>query len=141
MPLANPRNARMARVTPSALGISGHVKLLPGGEATLINVSNTGAQIDGKNRLSVGSKVSIRLQGAAIKRLDGTIVRSQVSTIHRDGSLSYESGIDFDRPYPITEPVSGGESKAAVAAVPDVVEEVMLPDAEEVYMLNVDNDW
>lgn len=141
MPLANPRNARMPRVTPTALGISIHVKLLPGGEATLINVSNTGAQIDGKNRLTVGSKVSIRLQGAAIKRLDGTIVRSQVSTIHRDGTLSYESGIDFDRPYPITEPVSGTEATAAVAAVPDVVEEVMLPDAEEVYVLNVDNDW
>lgn len=141
MPLANPRNARMPRVTPSALGISSHVKLLPGGEATLINVSNTGAQIDGKNRLTVGSKVSIRLQGAAIKRLDGTIVRSQVSTIHRDGTLSYESGIDFDRPYPITQPVSGVEETAAVAAVPEVVEEVMLPDAEEVYVLNVDNDW
>ena len=141
MALANPRNARMPRVTPSALGISSQVKMLPGGEATLINVSNTGAQIDGKNRLTVGSKVSIRLQGAAIKRLDGTIVRSQVSTIHRDGTLSYESGIDFDRPYPITQPVSGAEETPAVAAVPDVVEEVMLPDAEEVYVLNVDNDW
>jgi hypothetical protein len=141
MPLANPRNARMPRVTPGALGISSHVKLLPGGEASLINVSNTGAQIDGKNRLTVGSKVSIRLQGAAIKRLDGTIVRSQVSTIHRDGTLSYESGIDFDRPYPITEPVAGTDGAAVAAAVPDVVEEVMLPDAEEVYVLNVDNDW
>ena len=141
MPLANPRNVRMPRVTPSALGISTHVKLLPGGEATLINVSNTGAQIDGKNRLTVGSKVSVRLQGAAIKRLDGTIVRSQVSTIHRDGTLSYESGIDFDRPYPITEPVGGTVAAATVAAAPDVVEEVMLPDAEEVYVLNVDNDW
>jgi hypothetical protein len=139
MPLANPRAARMPRVTPSALGISSHVKLLPGGEATLVNVSNTGAQIDGKHRLTVGSKVSVRLQGAAIKRLDGTIVRSQVSTIHRDGTLSYESGIDFDRPHPITEPVSGQESKAAV--VPDVIAEVVLPDAEEVYVLNVDNDW
>lgn len=141
MPLANPRAARMPRVTPSALGISTHVKLLPGGEATLINVSNTGAQIDGKNRLTVGSKVSIRLQGAAIKRLDGTIVRSQVSTIHRDGTLSYESGIDFDRPYPITEAVGGTAAAATVAAAPDVVEEVMLPGAEEVYVLNVDNDW
>jgi hypothetical protein len=141
MPLANPRAARMPRVTPSALGISSHVKLLPGGEATLVNVSNTGAQIDGKHRLTVGSKVSVRLQGAAIKRLDGTIVRSQVSTIHRDGTLSYESGIDFDRPYPITEPVGSTAAVAAVAALPDVVEEVMLPDAEEVYVLNVDNDW
>jgi hypothetical protein len=141
MPLANPRAARMPRVAPATLGISSHVKLLPGGEATLINVSNTGAQIEGKNRLTVGSKVSIRLQGAAIKRLDGTIVRSQVSTIHRDGSLSYESGIDFERRYPFTEPVSGDESKPAATAVPEVVEEVLLPDAEEVYVLNVDNDW
>jgi hypothetical protein len=64
-----------------------------------------------------------------------------VSTIHRDGTLSYESGIDFDRPYPITEPVAGTDAAAVAAAVPDVVEEVMLPDAEEVYVLNVDNDW
>lgn len=141
MPTANGRSGRMPRVTPAALGISNQVKLLPGGEATLLNVSNTGAQIEGQNRLGVGSKVSIRLQGAAIKRLDGKIVRSQVSTIHRDGTLSYESGIDFDRPYPITEPLKNEETDVQTVPAPVGATELALPDAEEVYVLSVDNDW
>ena len=86
MPPINGRADRMPRVTPLTIGIAKEVKLLPGGEATLLNISNSGAQIEGKSRLVVGSRVSIRLQGAPVKRLDGTIVRAQVSTIHRDGS-------------------------------------------------------
>jgi hypothetical protein len=141
MPQPNGRRDRMPRVTPASLGFSNQIKLLPGGEAMLLNVSNTGAQIEGQNRLSVGSRVSIRLQGAAIKRLDGKIVRSQVSTIHRDGTLSYESGIDFDRPYPITEPLNTDDPLVQTSPASAGVTEVALPDAEEVYVLSVDNDW
>jgi hypothetical protein len=141
MPQPNGPRDRMPRVTPASLGFSNQVKLLPGGEAILLNVSNTGAQIEGQNRLSVGSRVSIRLQGAAIKRLDGKIVRSQVSTIHRDGTLSYESGIDFDRPYPIREPLNSDDPGVHTILAAAGVTEVALPDAEEVYVLSVDNDW
>jgi hypothetical protein len=139
----NGRTDRMPRVTPAAIGISKEVKLLPGGEATLLNISNSGAQIEGKSRLVVGSRVSIRLQGAAVKRLDGTIVRSQVSTIHRDGSLSYESGVDFDRPYPITGPLDGDAPAAAVSApfIPVQAAPVARPREDNTLAVSIDNDW
>ena len=130
-------------MTPSTIGIAKEIKLLPGGEATLLNISNSGAQIEGKTRLVVGSRVSIRLQGADVKRLDGSIVRSQVSTIHRDGSLSYESGVEFDRPYPITGPLDGDEpgTTPQPASVPVQVAPVARPRENDALALSVDNDW
>jgi hypothetical protein len=143
MPPIHGRADRMPRMTPATIGISKEVKLLPGGEATLLNISNSGAQIEGKSRLVVGSRVSIRLQGAPVKRLDGTIVRSQVSTIHRDGSLSYESGVDFDRPYPITGPLDGDEPVLAAQSpfVPVQAAAVARPHEDDALALSVDNDW
>jgi len=138
MPTINGRADRMPRVTPASIGIAKEVKLLPGGEATLLNISNSGAQIEGKNRLVVGSRVSIRLLGGSVKRMDGVIVRSQVSTIHRDGSLSYESGMDFDRPYPITSPLDGDMPAVPVQAMPTPAAQ---PHEEEAVALGVDNDW
>jgi hypothetical protein len=128
----------MPRVTPAAIGIAKEVKLLPGGEAVLLNISNSGAQIEGKNRLVVGSRVSIRLQGGSVKRIDGVIVRSQVSTIHRDGSLSYESGVDFDRPYPLTSPLDGDLPAVPIQAMPTAAAQ---PREEEAVALGADNDW
>lgn len=138
MPPISGRADRMPRVTPAAIGVAKEVKLLPGGEATLLNISNSGAQIEGKNRLIVGARVSIRLQGAAVKRLDGVIVRSQVSTIHRDGSLSYESGVDFERLYPITGPLDGETPAVPVQAAPAAA---VRPREDEALALSADNDW
>ncbi len=141
MPPLNGRADRMPRVTPATIGVSKEVKLLPGGEATLLNISNSGAQIEGKNRLFVGSRVSMRLQGAAVKRLDGTVVRSQVSTIHRDGSLSYESGLDFDRPYPITGPLNAEEPGVPMQVAHIAAADPPRPAGEHASAAGVDNDW
>jgi hypothetical protein len=138
MPPTNGRADRTPRLTPAAIGIAKEVKLLPGGEATLLNISNSGAQIEGKNRLTVGSRVNIRLQGGSVKRIDGVIVRSRVSTIHRDGSLSYESGVDFDRPYPIASPLEGDVPEALIQAMPTPAAQPVHADAPA---LGVDNDW
>jgi hypothetical protein len=138
MPPTNGRADRTPRLTPAAIGIAKEVKLLPGGEATLLNISNSGAQIEGKNRLAVGSRVNIRLQGGSVKRIDGVIVRSRVSTIHRDGSLSYESGVDFDRPYPIANPLEGDVPEALIQAMPTPAAQPVHADAPA---LGVDNDW
>jgi|KBSMisStandDraft_5_1062788.scaffolds.fasta_scaffold321864_2 predicted component of type VI protein secretion system len=138
MPPTNGRADRGARTTPASIGLDKEVRLLPGGEATLLNISSSGAQIEGKSRLVVGSKVSIRLQGGAVKRMDGVIVRSQVSTIHRDGSLSYESAVDFERPYPINGPLDGDVPAIPLQAIPTPAPP---PGAEEALALGVDNDW
>jgi hypothetical protein len=138
MPHTNGRPDRTPRLTPAAIGIAKEVKLLPGGEATLLNISSSGAQIEGKNRLTVGSRVNIRLQGGSLKRIDGVIVRSQVSTIHRDGSLSYESGVDFDRPYPIASPLEGDVPEVLIQAMPTPAAQ---PGHADAPALGVDNDW
>ena len=137
MPSINARADRVARVTPAAIGLEKEIRLLPGGEATLLNISNSGAQIEGKNRLIVGSRVSIRLQGGSVKRMDGVIVRSQVSTIHRDGSLSYESGVDFERPYPIIGPLDGDVPAVPIPAMPTSAAR----PGDEAVALGADNDW
>ena len=134
----NPAANRSPRVQTSHIGASSSARLMPGGDAEVINISNTGLRIEGKNRLVVGSMVSIRIRGSAIKRFDGKIVRSHVSTIHRDGTLSYESAIEFDRPYPVTEPLSDEERAGVVGQNDDAAK----PGSEEdVYVLDADNDW
>ena len=138
MPPISGRADRIPRVTPASIGLEKEVRLLPGGEATLLNISTSGAQIEGKNRLVVGSKVSIRLQGGCVKRVDGVIVRSQVSTIHRDGSLSYESAVDFERPYPLNGPLDGDVPAVPLQAMPTPAPR---PGAEEALASGVDNDW
>lgn len=131
---------RAPRVSASQIGASTQARLLPGGDAEVINISNTGMRIEGKNRLVVGSIVSVRVRGAAIKRFDGRIVRSHVSTIHRDGTLSYESAIEFDRQYPVTDPVSP-DQEGAVRDVPADGAVEQQGSEEDVYVLDSDNDW
>lgn len=129
---------RETRVTPAQIGASANARLMPGGDAEVINISNSGVRIEGKNRLVVGATVSLRIKGAAIKRFDGKIVRSHVSTIHRDGTLSYESAIEFDRLYPVTEPVDGGAAPATARQADDGSPQT---SEEDVYVLDADNDW
>ena len=118
----------------SEAGVVRQARLLPGGDAVILNISNTGLLVENKTRLPVGSTVNVRLEGASVMGIEGHIVRSRVAAIHRDGSMSYEMAIEFDRPQSIdghdieesTEPVR--RSEPAVAT-------------ENVYVLDTDNDW
>ena len=107
-------------------------RLLPGGDVDVINISDTGLLVEGKFRPGVGTIVTIRIQGSRA-RLEGRIVRSRISTIHRDGTLSYESAIDFEGPTSVDDIVNprAGAGAGAGASGPD-------PD---VYVLDADNDW
>lgn len=125
---------RAQRVAGPNLGDSKRARLLPGGDVDVINLSGTGLLVEGPCRPVVGTTVSIRLQGCNLRRLDGRIVRSRVSTIHRDGTLSYESAIEFDRPHALEEMVD--------ASPADEVDRQPQPEPDEdVYILDADNDW
>ena len=125
---------RGPRLAGADLGDSKRARLLPGGDVDVINLSGTGLLVEGHSRPVVGTTVSIRLQGCNLTRLDGRIVRSRVSTIHRNGTLSYESAIEFDRPHALEEMV--GASSA------DEVDRRPQPEPDEdVYLLDADNDW
>ncbi len=130
---ADAQARRARRMRASEAGVVRQARLLPGGDAVILNISNTGLLVELKTRLSVGAAVNVRIEGASVMGIEGHIVRSRVATIHRDGSMSYEVAIEFDRPQSIdghdiepTEPIRRSEPAAAT---------------ENVYVLDTANDW
>ena len=130
---------RATRVTAAGLGVSKKARLLPGGEVDVLNLSETGLLVEGKSRPVIGTAVSIRLKGSRLKRLEGRIVRSRVSTIHRDGTLSYESAIEFDHPHAIEDLVDADSENAPAPSSGEVTAPQTTDD--DVYVLDPDNDW
>ena len=120
---------RSPRVPASQIG-KPRARLLPGGDVDVINISDTGLLVEGKARPGVGTVVTIRIQGSRAK-LEGRIVRSKISTIHRDGTLSYESAIEFDTPTSVQDIVDGPVGPQAAAGESD----------QDVYVIDTDNDW
>ena len=124
---------RSPRLRASEAGVVRQARLLPGGDADILNISNTGLLVENKGRLPIGSTVNVRVQGSSVMGIEGHIVRSRVSAIHRDGSLTYETAIEFDRPQPIDgqEPEPARPKRAAPAASSD----------DDVYVIDTSNDW
>ena len=120
---------RSPRVSASQIGRP-RARLLPGGDVDVINISDTGLLVEGKARPGVGTVVTIRIQGSRAK-LEGRIVRSKISTIHRDGTLSYESAIEFDTPTSIQDIVDSPAAASIGAGEGD----------QDVYVIDTDNDW
>jgi hypothetical protein len=123
---------RSRRVPGSQLATP-RARLLPGGDVDVINISDTGLLVEGKARPGVGTVVTIRIQGSRAK-LEGRIVRSKISTIHRDGSLSYESAIEFETPTSL-EAIINSPAAAPAAAGPSEGGD------QDVYVIDTDNDW
>jgi hypothetical protein len=126
-------------VTAAELGVSKQARLLPGGEVDVLNVSETGLLVEGKSRPVIGTVVSIRLKGSRLKRLEGRIVRSRVSTIHRDGTLSYESAIEFDQSHTIEDLVDAVSEHASAPSSDEATAPQTTDD--DVYVIDPDNDW
>src|SRR3970040_1057038 len=73
------------------------VKLSPGEQVQLVNISRTGVLVEGRTRFVPGTRVTVVFDGGFTPaQIKGRIVRCQVSSIH-DGSLRYQSGIQFDK--------------------------------------------
>ena len=122
---------RARRMRASEAGVVRQARLLPGGDAIILNISNTGLLVETKSRLPVGSAVTVRVQGASVMGIEGRIVRSKISAIHRDGSMSYETAIEFERPHSID---GEGIEETPTAPAAD-------PGSEGVYVLDTGNDW
>ena len=130
---------RAARVTAADLRASTKARLLPGGDVDVLNVSETGLLVEGTSRPVIGTVVSIRLKGSRIKRLEGRIVRSRVSTIHRDGTLSYESAIEFDHSHAVEDLLNADGNGTSARSNGEVT--TNQSSDEDVYILDTDNDW
>jgi hypothetical protein len=131
---------RATRVTPAETSGATKARLLPGGEVDVLNVSETGLLVEGKSRPVVGTLVSIRLKGSRLRKLDGKIVRSRVSTIHRDCTLSYETAIEFDHSHALPDLVGGGSADADMTSTPSDSGAPKSSD-DDVYIIDADNDW
>lgn len=94
------------------------VRLSPGGDVELLNVSETGALVETRHRLATGTSVVMSIGGDPPQRLPGEVVRSTVTAIHRDSTMTYQLGIAF-RPGTKFEGVpEEPPSAVAEAAVP-----------------------
>jgi hypothetical protein len=128
-PGPGPVQDRSPRVPASQIGRP-RARLLPGGDVDVINISETGLLVEGKARPGVGTLITIRIQGSRAK-LEGRIIRSKISTIHRDGTLSYESAIEFDTPTSMQDLVNAPVVAQVVAGEGD----------QDVYVIDTDNEW
>ena len=127
---------RARRLRASEAGVARQARLLPGGDADILNISNTGLLVENKSRLPIGSIVNVRVQGSSVMGIEGHIVRSRVSAIHRDGTLSYETAIEFDHPQAIdgAEPAPPPRPRAATPRAEGSSD-------EDVYVIDTANDW
>ena len=91
--------------------------------------------VENKSRLPIGSSVNVRVEGSSVMGIEGHIVRSRVSAIHRDGTLSYETAIEFERPQPID-----GDEVAPPPARPAARGKAPSGDVD-VYVIDTSNDW
>lgn len=127
---------RARRLRASEAGVVRQARLLPGGDADILNISNTGLLVENKSRLPIGSTVNIRVQGSSVMGIEGHIVRSRVSAIHRDGTLTYETAIEFDHPYPIDgEELEPPKPRKASPGTRKTTGE------DDVYVIDTSNDW
>jgi len=126
---------RARRLRASEAGVVRQARLLPGGDADILNISNTGLLVENKSRLPIGSSVNVRVEGSSVMGIEGHIVRSRVSAIHRDGTLSYETAIEFERPQPID-----GDEVAPPPARPAARGKAPSGDVD-VYVIDTSNDW
>ena len=126
---------RARRLRASEAGVVRQARLLPGGDADILNISNSGLLVENKSRLPIGSSVNVRVEGSAVMGIEGHIVRSRVSAIHRDGTLTYETAIEFERPQSIdgaeVEPPEARPAARSKAPSGDV----------DVYVIDTSNDW
>jgi hypothetical protein len=127
---------RARRLRANEAGVVRQARLLPGGDAHILNISNTGLLVENKTRLPIGSTVNVRVQGSAVMGIEGHIVRSRVSAIHRDGTLSYETAIEFDQP----QSIDGADAEPP-RAEPAAAKTAASNDEADVYVIDTSNDW
>ena len=95
------------------------MRLSPGDTVTLLNISASGALVEGTARLVPSTRVTVHFEGTITPRqITARVVRCMVSAIGSGGALQYHSGIAFDRP--LSLPL--GEAVAPRVTVPPIEE-------------------
>jgi hypothetical protein len=115
-----------ARVEVASLAGVVLLRLPPGREAVLLNVSQAGACIEATSRLLPGGSVEMHLatQGWSW-RGRATVTRCRVSALVPDEGARYVAALQFDTPL-----VPGGTAALVEAAYDAVANGYVLPDGE-----------
>ena len=75
------------------------IRLSPGDDAILVNVSASGILVESATRYAPGVTLTIHFDGTLpTRQIKGRVVRCQVSAITRHGALQYQTGLTFERP-------------------------------------------
>jgi len=101
------------------------LRLSPGGEAALENISWSGLMARCQKRLAPGAVVSITVAGTFTPSIiKGRVARCEVGGIGQDGAIHYKIGIGFD------EPVSLPDEDRVPTQEPGSVQAVAEPAVE-----------
>jgi hypothetical protein len=105
------------RVPASAVPSITGVRLKPfGADATLLNISATGALVECTTRLRLGTSVTVVFEGTfSPSSVEGRVARSTVATVSKNGVLRYHVGISFQTRIPLdVEPEADGAARTQV---------------------------
>ncbi len=145
---ANPRSdksgERSARIPAAHVDGGDDVKIVPGGTVDLINLSDSGALIEGKTRCAVNSVVTLCIGGKNPRRIQARVVRCNVSAIHRDSSMSYQLALTFDDAAASDAAVDRGAAVDAPAPVAPPPAPVLAPPpvvAAQAMVEDLVNEW
>lgn len=98
-PLVRVERRLSVRVEVGSLSGVVHVRLLPGREAVLLNVSQEGACIEAPSRLLPGGPVEVHISTAGwVWRGRATVKRCRVSALVPDHGARYLAALQFDPP-------------------------------------------
>lgn len=101
------------------------LRLSPGGEASLENISWSGLMARCQKRLAFGASVTVTVTGTFTPNvIKGRVARCEVGGIGKDGAINYKIGISFD------EPISLPDEDIAPAIASTAVEAVSEPTVE-----------
>jgi hypothetical protein len=118
------------------------VRLAPGGDVELVDISVSGMLIRGPRRAAPGAPLIATFAGALdVKSVAGRVARCEVAGIGADGAILYKIGISFNKPIAlpeeelpeVEEPTFDGTEEDLLAAV----EHVPVPPDRMV----VENRW
>jgi hypothetical protein len=95
------------------------LRLSPGGEASLENISWSGLMARCQKRLISGTSVTITVAGTFTPNvIKGRVARCEVGGIGKDGAIHYKIGISFDEPVSLPD-----EDRAPGPAIVQVASE------------------
>lgn len=104
------------------------VHLSPGGgEASLVNISSTGALVRCPTKLLPGTAVTMTFDGTfSPSTIKGKVVRCFVADICRPAGLAYHIGINFNVAIQLEEKEPAEDSKPDAVIPPPPVEQVLV---------------